>query len=187
MNWQRLGQTVKKLGFGGVDLTVRANCHVLPERAAEDLPKAVTAIREAGVSVPMITTELLSAEDPHAEAIMKTAGQLRIPYLKPGYYKYAFADVRAELDKAMNDFASLTELCLETGVQVGFHNHEGYIGAPIWDVANVIESMPRKWVGYYFDIRHAVAEGGGGAWRMALHVAAPRLKMIAIKVHVVCF
>lgn len=181
MNWQKLGQTVKKLGFGGVDLTVRTKGHVLPERAAEDLPKAVAAIREAGVSVPMITTELLTAEDAHTKAIMQTAGNLNIPYLKPGYYKYAFVDVRRELDKAMNDFALLTELCLVYGVQVGFHNHEGYIGAPIWDVANVIESLPKKWVGYYFDIRHAVAEGGGAGWKIALHLAAPRIKMIAIK------
>ncbi|MFN7928461.1 MAG: sugar phosphate isomerase/epimerase family protein [Blastocatellia bacterium] len=181
LNWQRLGQTVKKLGFGGVDLTVRAKGHVLPERAAEDLPKAVAAIRDEGVSVPMITTELLSAQDANAKPVLQTAGKLRIPYCKPGYYKYAFADVRRELDQAMTAFTSLAELSQECGVQLGFHNHEGYIGAPTWDVANVIDSLPPKWVGYYFDIRHAVAEGGGAGWKIALNLAAPRLKMIAVK------
>ena len=181
MNWQRLGQAVKKLGFGGVDLTVRAKGHVLPERAAEDLPKAFATIRDEGLTVPMITTELLSAQDTNARAVLQTAGKLRIPFCKPGYYKYAFADVRSELDKAMNDFTSLAELSQECGVQLGFHNHEGYIGAPIWDVANVIDSLPPKWVGYYFDIRHAVVEGGGAGWKIALNLAAPRIKMIAVK------
>lgn len=181
MNWQRLGQTVKKLGFGGVDLTVRPKGHVLPERAAEDLPQAVAAIRAEGLTVPMITTELLSAGDPAAKPILQTAGKLKIPYLKPGYYKYAFVDVRSELDKAMTEFSSLAELSQESGVQIGFHNHEGNIGAPLWDVANVIDRLPPKWVGYYFDIRHAVAEGGVGAWRMALNLVAPRIKMIAVK------
>ena len=181
LNWQKLGQTVKQLGFGGVDLTVRAKGHVLPERAAEDLPKAIAAIRAEGLTVPMITTELLAATDATAKPILQTAGKLRIPYLKPGYYKYAFVNVRRELDKAMTDFTSLAELSQEAGVQIGFHNHEGNIGAPVWDVANVIDSLPPKWVGYYFDIRHAVAEGSVAGWKIALNLVAPRIKMIAVK------
>ena len=181
LNWQKLGQTVKKLGFGGVDLTVRPQGHVLPERAAEDLPNAVAAIRAEGLTVPMITTGLLSAADPTAKPILQTAGKLRIPYLKPGYYKYAFVDVRSELDTAMTEFTSLAELCQESNVQIGFHNHEGYLGAQLWDVANVIDSLPPKWVGYYFDIRHAVVEGSGAGWKIALNLVAPRIKMIAVK------
>src|SRR5689334_4801339 len=94
MNWQQLAQAVKKLGFGGIDLTVRAKGHVLPARAAEDLPKAVAAIRAEELSVPMITTELTSASDPTAKPILQTAGKLQIPYCKPGYWKYQFVDVR---------------------------------------------------------------------------------------------
>jgi sugar phosphate isomerase/epimerase len=181
LNWQQLGQTVKKFGFGGVDLTVRPQGHVLPERAAEDLPKAVIAIREAGLTVPMITTGLLSANEATAQPILQTAGKLKIPYLKPGYYKYAFADVRSELEKAMKDFASLAALCQQNSVQLGFHNHEGYIGAPLWDVAPTIDKLDPKWVGYYFDIRHTVAEGGVAGWKIALNLVAPRIKMIAVK------
>jgi len=38
-----------------------------------------------------------------------------------------------------------------------------------------------RWAGYYFDVRHAVVEGGDGGWRSALNAIAPRLKMIAVK------
>lgn len=181
MDWTRMAQTVKKLGFGGIDLTVRPGGHVLPERASEDLPKAAAAIRAEGLSVLMITTALTSAHDPTAKPILSTAGKLSIPFFKPGYYKYSFADVRVELQKAMSDFRSLTELSRQSGVQCGFHNHEGYIGAQIWDVAQTIDQLDPKWVGYYFDIRHAVAEGGGAGWKIALNLAAPRIKMIAAK------
>jgi sugar phosphate isomerase/epimerase len=181
MDWARLAQTVKKLGFGGIDLTVRSGGHVLPERAAEDLPKAVAAIRAEGLSAPMITTALTSAHDPTAKPILATAGKLSIPFFKPGYYRYSFADVRIELQKAMNDFRSLADLSRQSGVQCGFHNHEGYIGAQIWDVAQTIDQLDPKWIGYYFDIRHAVAEGGGAGWKIALNLAAPRIKMIAVK------
>jgi L-ribulose-5-phosphate 3-epimerase len=181
MDWTRLAQAVKKLGFGGVDLTVRPGGHVQPERATEDLPKAVAAIRAEGLSAPMITTALTSAHDPTAKPILSTAGKLSIPFFKPGYYKYSFADVRGELQKAMDDFRSLAEVSKQSGVQCGFHNHEGYVGAQLWDVAQTIDQLDPKWIGYYFDIRHAVAEGGGAGWKIALNLIAPRIKMIAVK------
>jgi L-ribulose-5-phosphate 3-epimerase len=181
MDWKRLAQASKKIGFGGIDLTVRPGGHVLPERAAEDLPKAIAAIRAEGLSVPMITTALTSAGDPTAKPILSNAGKLSIPYFKPGYYKYAFADVRSELQKAMSEFRSLAELSIQSGVQCGFHNHEGYIGAQIWDVAQTIDQLDPKWIGYYFDIRHAVVEGGVAGWKIALNLAAPRIRMIAVK------
>jgi L-ribulose-5-phosphate 3-epimerase len=181
MNWQQLAQSVKKLGFDGLDLTVRPGGHVLPERAVEDLPKAVAAIKAEGVLVPMISTGLTTANEPTAKPILSTAGKLGIPYFKPGYYKYEFKDVRRELEKFGADFAGLIELSKQTGVQCGFHNHEGNLGAPLWDVATVIDRLDPKWAGYYFDVRHAVVEGGGAGWKIATNLIAPRLKMIAVK------
>lgn len=181
MDWQRMAQSVKQLGFGGVDLTVRPGGHVLPERAAEDLPKAVAAIRDAGLAVPMITTGLVSASDPAARPTLATAGKLGVPFFKPGYYKYQFVDVRRELAQAGQDFRGLAELGKQSGVQVGFHNHEGYIGGPVWDIAGVIDTLDPQWVGYYFDVRHAVAEGGGAGWKIATNLVAKRLKMLAVK------
>ena len=181
MNWQQLALAVKKLGFGGVDLTVRPKGHVLPERAAEDLPKAVAALQAEGLSVPMITTELTSASDPTAKPILQTAGKLQIPYCKPGYWKYQFVDVRRELAQFASEFRPLVELAKQSGVQLGFHNHEGNLGAPLWDVASVIDTLDAKTAGYYFDVRHAVVEGGGTGWKAAFNLIAPRLKMIAVK------
>lgn len=180
-NWQQLAVIVKKLGFGGIDLTVRAGGHVLPERAAEDLPKAIAAIKAENLSVPMITTGLTSASDPTAKPILSTAGKLGISFFKPGYYKYEFKDVRREVEKFGAEFSALVEVGRLAGVQCGFHNHDSYIGAPLWDAATVIDRLDPKWAGYYFDVRHAVVEGGAAGWKIATNLVAPRLKMIAIK------
>src|SRR5881409_2562234 len=64
LNYDRLGKALHDIGFAGVDLTVRPQGHVLPERAAEDLPRAYEIIRSHGIEVPMISTGLLSASDP---------------------------------------------------------------------------------------------------------------------------
>jgi L-ribulose-5-phosphate 3-epimerase len=181
MNWRELAQAAKAAGFGGIDLTVRKSGHVIPERVKEDLPKAVEAIRGEGLEVPMITTELRADDDPAALPILSTAGRLSIPFLKPGYYHYKFLDVRKELEDAGNQFRGLVAVAEKYGVQVGYHNHAGYIGAPVWDMARVMDTLDPKWAGYYFDLQHATGEGGIAGWKIDALLAMPRIKMLAVK------
>ncbi len=181
MNGQELGRSLKPLGFEGVDLTVRPGGHVDPKQVTSELPVFADAIRHEGLSVPMITTELLSDADPAAQPTLETAARLKIPFFKPGYYHYKFADVRKELDAAGKQLKSLADLSARHGMRLGYHNHAGYIGGPVWDFAPYIEPLDPATVGYYFDVRHATVEGGDGGWRSAFNMAAPRLSMIALK------
>jgi L-ribulose-5-phosphate 3-epimerase len=176
-----LARAVKSLGFAGIDLTVRPGGHVAPERAAEDLPRFLKAVRDEGVAVPMITTALVSSNEATARPILETAGASGVVLFKPGYYRYTFADARKELEGAATALRGLAHLAAQCGVALGYHNHAGYIGGPVWDVVPIIDALDSRWAGYYFDVRHAVVEGGDGGWRAALSAVAPRLKMIAIK------
>jgi L-ribulose-5-phosphate 3-epimerase len=182
LGWADLGRAVKDAGFEGVDLTVRPAGHVLPERAADDLPKAIDAIKAQGVTVPMITTDLTSAKNPVARPLLQAASRGGVKYFKTGYWRFtASPDVRAQVSATGEDLAGLTSLARDCGIELGFHNHNAYIGAALWDIAPFIDRLDPKWAGYYFDPRHAVAEGGGGAWKAATHLVLPRLKMVALK------
>jgi sugar phosphate isomerase/epimerase len=181
MNGRELGRTLKAMGFDGVDLTVRPGGHVDPKRVANDLPVFVDAIRHEGLVVPMITTELLSDADPVAQPTLETAARLKIPFYKTGYYRYKFVDVRKELEAAGGQLRGLADLSKRHGMRLGYHNHAGYIGGPVWDFAPFIEALDASTAGYYFDVRHAVVEGGDGGWRTAFDLVSPRLSMISLK------
>src|SRR5258708_12166896 len=86
VNYAELAATIKQMGFDGVDLTVRPEGHVLPERAAEDLPRAVETIRAQSLAVAMITTGLTSPSDLAARPTLATAGRLGVPFFKLGYW-----------------------------------------------------------------------------------------------------
>jgi L-ribulose-5-phosphate 3-epimerase len=172
---------VKEAGFDAVDLTVRPKGHVEPQRVTDDLPRAVAAIRRAGLGVPMITTALTSADDRSARPTLVAAREAGIGYFKPGYYRYALKDIHAEIAGVGQQLVGLAALAQETGVTMGFHNHERNVGAALWDIAPVIDRLDAKWSGYYFDPRHAVVEGGGIAWKVATQLVMPRLKMVAVK------
>jgi len=182
LGWSDLGKAVKDAGFEGVDLTVRPGGHVLPEKAASDLPRALDAIKAAGVSVPMVTTELTSASDPNAKALLQAAAKGGVRYFKTGYWRYSSSpDVKAQVTAVGAALEGLATLARDCGIELGFHNHAAYIGAALWEIAPAMDRLDPKWVGYYFDPRHAVAEGGGGSWKAATRLVAPRLKMVAVK------
>ena len=182
LEWGALARVVRDAGFGGVDLTVRPRGHVLPERAADDLPRAIDAIKAEGLSVPMITTDLTSAASPLARPLLETAARNGVRFFKTGYWRYTDSpDVRAQVAATGAALEGLAALAGECGIEMGFHNHETYIGAALWDIAPVMDRLDSRWAGYYFDPRHAVAEGGAGSWKAATHLVASRLKMVAVK------
>jgi sugar phosphate isomerase/epimerase len=180
--WGDLGTAVRQAGFDGVDLTVRPGGHVVPARVSEDLPRAVAAIRDAGSLVAMLTTGLTQPGDAAARATFEAARSVGVPRLKAGYYRYAFADARRELAEATTAFHGLVRMAAAAGVVLAYHNHSGdYVGAPMWDALRMIEGQPADATGFYFDVRHATVEGGLGGWRAAVQMAAPHLRMLALK------
>lgn len=181
LSWSELANAAREAGFGGIDLTVRPEGHVLPERVTIDLPKAVAAIRAQGLEVPMISTALVSAADPTAEPILETAGKLKIPYVKPGYYYYEFADVIEQRNRACHKLRGLVELAEKYQIQIGYHNHTDYIGSALWDIAPGIQPLDPHWCGYYFDLGHASVDLGENGWKVAANLVIPRLKMVGAK------
>src|SRR5258708_12313124 len=162
LNYAELAATVKQMGFDGVDLTVRPEGHVLPERAAEDLPRAVETIRAQGLAVAMITTGLTSPSDPAARPTVSAAGRLGVPLFKLGYWHYPDGvSIEARLAEIRRDVAGLVAIGKEHGIAAGFHNHSGnYVGAAVWDTRAIIADMDPRLIGYYFDPCHATPERG---------------------------
>jgi sugar phosphate isomerase/epimerase len=177
-----LAEVAAEAGFDGIDLTVRPGGHVLPERVAEDLPKAAEAARAAGVKVEMITTEITSVRSPQAEAILRTAERLGIRHYRLGWIPYDRArgilGTLESLRAPLRELAALNESC---GIRGGYQNHTGdRIGGATWDVWMLLEKTGSPWLGCQYDIRHAVVEGIG-SWPVALRLIAPFIHTLAVK------
>jgi sugar phosphate isomerase/epimerase len=178
-----VARMLKQLQIAGPDLTVRPGGLVAPERVADELPKAAAAMRDAGMSVPMISTGLTSANDRTAADTLQAAGKLGIRYYKLGYYHYE--DVtrwRAQLDSTRKELGALVELGRKSGMVAGFHNHSGpFVGGALWDSWELLDGLDPRAVGFYFDPAQGTIEGGNHAWKLGLARLAPRLLMVAIK------
>lgn len=183
LDYPTLARTLVELKVPGCDLTVRPGGHVEPENVVRDLPRAHAALHGQGVSVPMITTGLLSADDPAARPTLKTAQALGVPLFKLGYYRYRdLTQLDETLASVKRQVDGLAALAQDVGIQGGFHNHSGtYVGAAMWDHWSLVEDIDPNVMGFYFDPYHATIEGGLGGWRIGFSRLAPRILMVAIK------
>ncbi len=183
LGYKEMAEAAAEVGFDGVALTVRPGGHVLPERAQQDLPRAVEAVREAGIEVPMLTTAITDPKDPHTESILGLAGQFGIRHYRMGYYSYENADdISDRLNRLKPQVKGLAEMNQQYGVFGGYQNHvgESYVGAPIWDVWELIRNLDPTWIGCQFDIRHATVDGAT-AWPVNYRLVARYIQMLAIK------
>ncbi|MBM3813874.1 MAG: TIM barrel protein [Acidimicrobiia bacterium] len=172
------------IGFDALDLTVRAGGHVLPERVADDLPKAVEAIRAEGLEAPMITAGIVNAGSPHAEQILKTASALGIKRYRWGGFRY---DTSKSIHQQITEFRAqsqeLAALNRAHGVCAMYHTHSGIgqFGASMWDIWMVLKDLDHDAVSVNLDIAHATIEGGLGGWINSSRLLLPVSRGIAIK------
>ena len=183
LGYRQLGQSLKQIGFGGVDLTVRPKGHVLPEHVARDLPRAIEAIRGEGIDLPMITTDLTSPDDPAARPTLQTAGRLDIPYYKLGYYHYGdLTKLDETLERVKRSVEGIAAIGRHASIQGGFHTHSGStIGAVMWDNWWIQRDIDPEWMGFYYDPCHATIEGGSWGWKVGFHRLASRVNMVSLK------
>jgi sugar phosphate isomerase/epimerase len=90
-------------------------------------------------------------------------------------------NVVEERNRAGDSIRGLVELAEKYQIQIGYHNHTKYIGAALWDIAPVMDSVDSRWCGYYFDLGHASVDLGEDGWKVASNLVLPRLKMVGAK------
>ena len=147
---EELAKAAKDIGFDGIDITVRKGGHVEPERVRQDLPPLVATIRKAGLEVPMITTDIVDADTPCAEDMLKTMADLGIPryrWMPAGALKYTATEpYPAQLDGSARASPNWPPCNARYQVGAMWHTHSGvdYVGASFWDIYLLLKDLDPK-------------------------------------------
>jgi sugar phosphate isomerase/epimerase len=182
LGYEAMAEAVKAMGFDGIDLTVRPEGHVLPEKVVTDLPKAVEIIRKSGLKVHMITTAINNPDDPNTEPILKTAGSLGIPYYRMGWISY---DENLSMDDNLKNcrtkMSRLASLNKKYSIHGDYQNHAGAnFGSPTWDLWMILKELDPQWIGCQYDVRHAMVEGAN-SWPLGLKLLKSYIRTMDIK------
>jgi sugar phosphate isomerase/epimerase len=174
---------MKRIGFEGVDLTVREKGHVLPENVVVELPGAVEAIQSQDMCVGMLSTGVTCVEDPFAEETFKMAGECGVKLLKLGYWQYGgFGTLRASIDEIRGKLKDIEAMAKQYGVTATIHTHSGnFVTASLPICATLTEGLDPDAVGIYVDAGHIFIEGGYGVWKQGIDLVQDQIRLIAAK------
>ena len=184
LHGEELAKGAAEIGFDGIDLAVRKGGHVEPARVRQDLPPLVALIKEHGLEVPMITTDIVDIETPYAEDILKTMADLNIRYYRWGGLTYGGSQTYAtQLDAMKPRISKLASLNARYKANAMFHTHSGVgvVGASIWDLYILLKDFDPTSVAVNYDVGHATVEGGFGGWINSFNICGPYVRGIAVK------
>ena len=182
LDYGPMAETAAKIGFDGIDLTVRPKGHVLPENVERDLPRAVAAIRENGLVADRITVAATDPDDPLTLKLLETAGSLDIGIYRMGWLKYdRDRPIPEQLDAYRAQLEKLAQINERLGIHGAYQNHVGTgVGSPVWDAWLLVKDLDPRWLGIRYDVRHAMAEGIR-SWEVGLQLVAPHVRSLDIK------
>jgi sugar phosphate isomerase/epimerase len=146
------------------------------------LPKYIEKASEFDLSIDMIVTGISSAKEPYTEKILKTASESGVKYYRLGWYEYNLKDgIWATLQKYRTRLNDLEELNRKYKIHGGYQNHSGtLVGAPVWDLHELLRDFPPEFLGSQYDVRHAMVEGTD-TWMIGMSLIARHIKTMAIK------
>jgi L-ribulose-5-phosphate 3-epimerase len=182
LTMDEVGQVLAKIGFDGADLLVRPAGQIEPQNVKSELPQAVKTLRKYGVEIPMMVTAVTGPTEPFAEDILRVAADSGILYYRMGWLAYDFKkSIQENLDGYKSQVERLAKLNEKLGIHGAYQNHSGlHVGAPVWDLYELLKNVDPKYLGVQYDIRHAVTEGGY-SWLLGMKRIAPWIRNIDIK------
>lgn len=182
LDYNETCEAAKKMGFDGLDLTVRRKGHVLPENVIEDLPKATKLMKSHGLIPRMISTNVMDANNTTNISVLETAKKLGYGYYRTDWIKYDKSfPIQENVTKAKNKFTELAALNNEIGIKGSYQNHSGYyIGSPIWDLKQILSGISPINLGSQYDITHASIEGGKN-WEIGFDLIKPHINSLVLK------
>jgi len=183
VEFEAVGMVLRDLGFDGCDFAVVPGSHIPPERAGADLMRGIEAISGVGLELPIISTSVISGNDPYGRQILGIAGFMGIGLFRPGYWKYGNApDLEARLAEVQREVFGLASIARAYNVAMAVHNASGdSVGAGLWDLSGILRGIDPRWVGYDFDPGYATESAGVSGAGIVTRLALPKLKAVTVR------
>ncbi len=182
LDFEKLAAVLAEAGFDGADLAVRPGGQVLPENVETELPRVAKILQKAGISIPMMVTGIVDADDPFTEKIIRTASGLGMTHYRMGWMPYDDKkSIPQNLELFKTAFAKLEKVNRKYGIRGEYQNHSGTrLGGPVWDLYNLLKDLDPKYIGVQYDVRHATVEGGV-SWILGMKLLSPWIGTTDIK------
>lgn len=176
-----LPETVKALGFDGIDLPVRKNGFFDKDELSKKLPAIVSSSERLGLNRPVLTSDMNVGQMEQMDEFLRTLAGEGIKDYRMGYLSFSSKDIKGELDRLNGKMKRLAELHARHGVTGHYQNHAGKrIGGSVWEIYHLLEGIDPAHIGVQFDLRHAQVEGYQ-SYENTFHLISDKIRSFDLK------
>jgi sugar phosphate isomerase/epimerase len=150
---------------------------------ADDLPKLVDILAARNQRIVIAATDVVSVKQPLTETVLSTLAKSGIRYYRLGFQHYRTdKPILPQLDQFTREAHDLAQLNASLGLRGLLQNHAGadYFGAPLWDLARVLEQIDPNHLAVAFDTRHIAIESSQ-SWPIDYRLVRPSIGAIFCK------
>lgn len=184
LDYNALADAIADAGFAGIEVTARKKeSYIDPAQAADQLPRLQEALAKRGLEITILTTDILRADEPGAESLLRAAAKNGVKRYRLGFHRYDLKrPILPQLEALVPVYRDLAALNRQLGIAAFYQNHCGAdnMGATLWDLHRLIQNLPTNEIACVFDIRHAVVEGGE-AWPAYWNLMQPHVAAVSVK------
>ena len=125
-------------------------------------------------------------KQPHAMQVLKAASRAGIQTYRLGYFYYDLSQpIPEQLTSIKSSLHDVIAASNDLGLVPLYQNHSGasLVGAPLWDLHELIETYTSDQIGVALDVGHLMIEGGL-SWPVQYHLMRPHLRAVYVKDYV---
>lgn len=170
-----------ELGFDGIDLLVRRGYTVNPTDAG-GIVEAVRQFNEAGLDVPLVTTDITDTSSLPAGRILGECAEAGVRLMRLGYWSYDGSRPYSEvLSAARRDLDQLEHLARAHQVTLAIQLHGGTIHSSGALAAVLLEGRDPALIAAYPDPGNQAVQDGREDWRLTFDILRPWLRCVGVK------
>ena len=179
---EQMAQTLDEIGLD-LELTLRKQGHVTPEKAPDELPPMAAALAKKKRRILWVALDTVRPDEPHWEKAVRVAKQLGVPQYRHRGFQYQpgkpLKPQIANFNSMAKEFAAANK---EIGIQAVYQIHSGprHAGSAAWDLDMILDGIDPKHFGVAMDPRHLMVEQGT-AWPTGIQLLAPRTVALCMK------
>lgn len=177
-----MAQTLDEIGLD-LELTLRKNGHITPEKAPDELPVMAAALAKKKRRILWVALDTVRPDEPHWEKAIRVAHEAGVPQYRHRGFRYApgkpLKAQIANFNSMAKEFAAVNKA---VGIQGVYQIHSGasMAGSAAWDLDLILDGVDPRHFGVAFDPRHVMIEQGQ-SWPNAIQLLAPRTVALCMK------
>ncbi|MBD3184314.1 TIM barrel protein [Candidatus Poribacteria bacterium] len=179
---EKLGETLKDIGFDGVDVMVRNGYWVTYDNLSESLSEYIKIMQSFGLSTKSATTSLTNVDDPDFENMYSIFADNGVEMYRYGGFGYrGMGTFHEDFARARKVLEKLEKLGEKYRIKAVLQMHGGTLHYSSSSSYFLLNGFNPEYIGSHIDPGNMVHQEGHETWEKSVDIIKPYLCYVGVK------